>query len=91
MLVARRFVIKGRVQGVGYRFHAVEAARVEGIHGWVRNRTDGAVEVLVEGDAEAVTRMEWALRRGPRPARVESVDVTDEAVSGLTTGFRIGD
>jgi acylphosphatase len=89
MLVARRFVIMGRVQGVGYRFHAAEAARVEGVHGWVRNREDGAVEAFVEGEAEAVERVERALRRGPAMARVESVDVQPAVASGRMTGFQV--
>lgn len=89
MLVARRILIGGRVQGVGFRFFVEERAGVEGVHGWVRNRPDGRVEVRLEGDAEAVDRIEAALRRGPPGARVESFDVQEEAPTGRATGFSI--
>src|SRR5688572_33174665 len=73
MRVARRFVVSGRVQGVGFRYFTQDTARREGVTGWVRNLPDGRVEALVEGDAEAVTRVERALRTGPRGARVDRV------------------
>ena len=71
MIVARRFLIGGRVQGVGFRMFAEARAAVEGVHGYVRNLPDGRVEALVEGDEESVDRVELALRRGP-PARAWS-------------------
>lgn len=77
MRVARRFVISGRVQGVGFRWFAKDVADREGVAGWVRNLRDGTVEALVEGDAEAVTRVERALRTGPPGARVKTVVVDD--------------
>jgi acylphosphatase len=89
MLVARRLLIAGRVQGVGFRFFVEDAARHEGLSGWVRNLPDGQVEVLVEGDEAAVDRVEQKIRRGPSSARVDRVDVAIEAPSGQTTGFRI--
>lgn len=89
MLVARRYVLKGRVQGVGFRWFAREAADVEGITGWVTNRTDGAVEVLAEGDLEAVQRFENRIRRGPSGARVLHVVVDDDVPSGRQMGFEI--
>jgi acylphosphatase len=89
MLVARRFVVRGRVQGVGFRFFAEDAARVEGLHGWVANRPDGVVEVLVEGDREAVRRFEAKLWGGPPAARVETVEADEAAPSGRATGFLI--
>jgi acylphosphatase len=89
MIVARRFVIGGRVQGVGFRMFAEARALVEGVHGWVRNLDDGRVEALVEGDAEAVDRVELALRRGPPGARVESFEVEECAPGHRATGFRI--
>ena len=64
MRVARRYVITGRVQGVGFRYFTQDAALREGVTGWVRNLPDGRVEALVEGDAEAVTRVERAVRSG---------------------------
>ena len=67
MRVARRYVVSGRVQGVGFRYFTQDAALREGVTGWVRNLPDGRVEALVEGE-EAVTRLERALRSGPRGA-----------------------
>ena len=75
MRVARRFVVSGRVQGVGFRYFTQDAARREGIAGVVRNLLDGRVEVLAEGDDEALRRLEQAIRRGPSGARVEHVEV----------------
>ena len=89
MIVARRYLISGRVQGVGFRFFAEAQANVEGVHGFVRNLPDGRVEVLVEGDQESVDRVERALRRGPGGAHVESVAVEPVPPSGRATGFSI--
>ena len=89
MRVARRYLISGRVQGVGFRFFVESAAMREGIHGWVQNRPDGRVEIAAEGDAEAVERFERNLRQGPRGARVDDVEVDDQVPGGQTTGFSI--
>jgi acylphosphatase len=89
MLVARRLVLSGRVQGVGFRFFAEDVARREGVHGWVTNRRDGAVEAFVEGDLEAVSRVEARLRHGPPGARVDSVFAEDDVPTGRATGFSI--
>jgi acylphosphatase len=89
MLTARRFVVSGRVQGVGYRFFARDAAAREGIRGWVRNLPEGGVEVQAEGDAEAMLRFEMALRRGPRGSRVDDVVVEPAAPSGAWDRFHI--
>jgi acylphosphatase len=86
MRVARRYIISGRVQGVGFRFFTEDAARREGIDGWVRNLPDGSVEVRAEGDAEAMERFERAVRHGPPAARVDDVDVTENVPTGAT-GF----
>jgi acylphosphatase len=82
MRVARRYIISGRVQGVGFRFFTEAAAMREGIDGWVRNLPDGRVEVAAEGDAEAMDRFERAVRHGPPAARVDDVDVTENVPSG---------
>lgn len=71
---AKRLVIAGRVQGVGYRAWMVEKARELGLDGWVRNRPDGAVEALIAGDVAAVEEMSRACRRGPRMAEVSMID-----------------
>jgi acylphosphatase len=89
MIVAKRILIAGRVQGVGFRFFAEAQAAVEGVHGYVSNLSDGRVEVLVEGDDESVERVERALRRGPAGARVESFVVEAVPPSGRATGFSI--
>ena len=89
MIVARRFVIGGRVQGVGFRMFAQSAAAREGVHGFARNLEDGRVEVAVEGDREAVDRVELAMRRGPAAAVVETFDVEPAAPAYRATGFFI--
>lgn len=72
---ARRVVIAGRVQGIGYRDWMVREAQRLGVHGWVRNRRDGTVEAMLCGSDEAVAAMiAWA-RRGPPGARVDRVEV----------------
>jgi acylphosphatase len=89
MIVARRFLIAGRVQGVGFRMFAQEAASREGVHGFVRNLSDGRVEAQVEGDQTAVDRVELKLRRGPAGARIEAFDVEPAAPTSRATGFFI--
>jgi acylphosphatase len=87
MVVARRFVVTGRVQGVGFRWFTLDAAGREGITGWVANRPDGAVEILAEGDAEALERFERAIRTGPPHAHVDEVDTELLAPTGRYPGF----
>jgi len=85
--IARRLVISGRVQGVGFRFAFVDEARARRLGGWVRNRRDGSVEAIVAGgtnDVEAI--IAWA-RRGPPAARVTAVSV--EMVSGEFPTFEV--
>jgi len=89
VLIGRRFVIKGRVQRVGFRFFVENAAQREGIHGYVRNQHDGSVEVVAEGDADAMQRFEMAVRRGPSGARVDDVDTFDVEPSNRFAGFRV--
>ena len=89
MRVARRFVLSGRVQGVGFRYFTLDAARREGLHGYVTNRDDGSVEAVAEGEAESLERFERALRRGPSQSRVEHVVVDEVAPAMAGTGFEI--
>ena len=87
MRVARRLVISGRVQGVGFRWFTNEAAQREGVTGWVRNLPNGRVEAFVEGEAEAVQRVEAAIRRGPGGARVDDIFVDEEEPLGTYKDF----
>jgi len=89
MLVARRYLVSGRVQGVGFRYFVEARASAEGVHGWVRNLPDGRVEALIEGDRESVDRVEAAIHRGPTGADIEDVTVEDAAPSGRAIGFSI--
>ena len=89
MRVARRFVISGRVQGVGFRYFTQDAARREGLHGFVRNNDDGTVEAVAEGESEALERFERAIRRGPSRARVEHVMVDEVQPAMSATGFEV--
>jgi len=79
-----RLRIGGRVQGVGYRAWAVQAAARLGVRGWVRNRAAGTVEILVIGDKPAVAAMVEACRRGPRTATVGDVAVSEAEDDGST-------
>jgi acylphosphatase len=90
MRVARRFLVSGRVTGVGFRYFTQDVARREGLTGVVRNLSDGRVEAIAEGDDAALTRLEIALRRGPSHARVENVEVDALPVSGSYLNFSIG-
>ncbi|MBV9882535.1 MAG: acylphosphatase [Sphingomonadaceae bacterium] len=79
MAVTRRLRINGRVQGVFYRGWSVKTARGLGLRGWVRNCGDGSVEMLLHGDEGQVEAMIARCREGPPAARVDRVDVTEDA------------
>jgi acylphosphatase len=86
---ARRFVVRGRVQGVGFRWFVERQAHILGIAGWVRNNADGAVEVFAQGTREQINNLHAQLMQGPRAARVDTVDELEVPLSqGLKT-FRI--
>jgi acylphosphatase len=86
---ARRFIVRGRVQGVGFRWFVEREAHTLGIAGWVRNNSDGTVEVLAMGTREQLIGLRSRLQEGPRAARVDDVGEAEaKAVDGLTT-FRI--
>ena len=87
MRVARRFLVSGRVQGVGFRYFAQDAARREGLHGYVTNQDDGTVEVKAEGEVEALERFERKLRQGPSRSRVENVIIDEVEPSSLGGDF----
>jgi acylphosphatase len=75
------------VQRVGFRIFVEDAARRENVSGYVRNQHDGSVEVVAEGDLEALLRFEQAIRRGPAGARVDDVQTTQAPASGRFAGF----
>lgn len=83
-LIRRRAVVRGRVQGVFFRESTRERATAHGVAGWVCNRADGAVEAVLEGSPEAVDRIVRFLEKGPSSARVDDVEVREEAPQGLT-------
>lgn len=89
MVVAYRYLVSGRVQGVGFRFFTEDAAAREGLSGHARNLPDGRVEISVEGEAEAVARFERTIRHGPPGARVDEVTTETQPPTGRMTGFRI--
>jgi acylphosphatase len=68
--------VRGRVQGVGYRYTCADRAQALGITGWVRNRRDGSVEAMLQGRPEALGRMRSWLRNGVPGARVDELEVT---------------
>jgi acylphosphatase len=86
-----QLVIHGRVQGVGFRYFVVRRAAALGLSGWVRNRSDGAVEVEAEGPRAALETLLAALRRGPTAARVTEVDESWSEGETRHRGFRVLD
>jgi acylphosphatase len=87
MPIARRLAIHGQVQGVFYRGWTVETARGLGLAGWVRNRRDGTVEAVIQGEAAAVERLITLAGRGPPAARVDRVEAVEIDPDESLTGF----
>jgi acylphosphatase len=86
--VRRRAVVQGSVQGVFFRDSTRERARAHGVSGWVCNRSDGALEAVLEGPAESVDRVLRFLQTGPPQAQVENVEISEEEPEGLS-GFEV--
>lgn len=82
-MIRRRLTVHGRVQGVGFRWFVARAAESRDVAGSVANRPDGTVEVVLEGEPEAVASVERLAGEGPRGAVVERVDAHDEQPEGL--------
>ena len=76
-MTARRLIVRGRVQGVFFRGWTADEARALGLSGWVRNRRDGTVEMVIDGPEDAIAAMVERVHRGPPAARVERVEVAD--------------
>jgi len=87
--IAKKFLIRGRVQGVGYRYFADGVATQLGICGYVKNLWDGSVEVYAIGDALAMEELKRHLAEGPRSARVTAVDESDATVDQRYKRFMI--
>ena len=82
-VIRRRLAIHGYVQGVGFRWAIARAAESRGVAGWAANRADGTVEAVLEGEPGAVESVIEICREGPRGARVDRVDVSDEPAEGI--------
>jgi acylphosphatase len=89
--IARTYLISGRVQGVGFRFFAQRWANQLGLRGYVRNRSDGAVEIYAIGDQEALQSFKDRVAEGPRSAHVMRVEEREEHVDRRYTAFLIED
>ncbi len=85
---AKRFVISGRVQGVGFRYFVRQQALALRLAGWVRNLPDGRVEAFVEGSSSEIDSIEQRLREGPSGSHVEDLDISNAAPS-LAADFKI--
>ena len=88
-LVAKTFRVRGRVQGVGFRWFVENEAAKLGIAGWVRNRSDGSVEVLAQGTREQLFALRAKLHEGPRAARVDDVEEFESQPQQDMKTFRI--
>src|SRR5260370_21933203 len=86
---ARRFLVRGRVQGVGFRWFVEREAHMLGIAGWVRNNHDGSVEVLAQGTQDQLSGLHSRLREGPRAARVDAFEGSEASPIARLTAFRI--
>jgi acylphosphatase len=82
-------VVRGDVQGVGFRYFVQRRAQQLGLKGWVRNNDDGTVELVAEGKREELEQLKQALQEGPRMARVDRVDTRWSAAAGNLRGFEL--
>jgi acylphosphatase len=86
---ARRFLVRGRVQGVGFRWFVEREAHILGIAGWVRNNHDGSVEVQAQGTRDQLSGLRSRLKEGPRAARVDAVEESESQPTAGQISFRI--
>ena len=86
---ARRFFVRGRVQGVGFRWFVEREAHILGIAGWVRNNHDGSVEVLAQGTRDQLSGLRSRLQQGPRASRVDNVEEGEAEPKAGLISFRI--
>jgi len=85
---AKRWIVRGAVQGVGFRFFVQHKATALGVNGWARNRDDGTVEVYASGSEDRLADLGAALHKGPSQARVRGVEEQDAPVESFS-GFSI--
>ena len=88
-MVRRRVIVHGRVQGVGFRYSVGRVAATRSVAGWARNRCDGTLEAVFEGEPEAVDALVRFCHEGPRGAIVQRVEVLEEQPEGLPA-FDVG-
>ncbi len=86
---ARQFLVRGRVQGVGFRWFVEREAHILKIAGWVRNNPDGTVEILAQGTRDQLAGLHSRLREGPRAARIDAVDVSEAQPTAGLTSFQV--
>jgi acylphosphatase len=87
-IIARHYIVRGRVQGVGFRAFVHHSANALGVRGWVRNLDDGSVEVLACGNPEQLNELTALLHRGPRFSEVRGVEETEAALV-QSSGFSV--
>lgn len=87
--MTRRYIVSGRVQGVGFRWYVEKEARAIGVGGWVRNTDDGSVEVLAHGAEDQLVRLRKSLEQGPRAARIDEVRELEAEQEKIESSFRI--
>ncbi len=87
--MTKRYMVRGRVQGVGFRWFVQREAEALGLRGWVRNSADGAVEVLADGNEQQLAALAAKLKLGPRAARVDNVEESAAEAPAHLNDFRI--
>lgn len=88
-MLTRRYIVRGRVQGVGFRWFVEAEARKLAVAGWVRNNHDGSVEVLAMGSREQLSVLRGRLQEGPRASRVDAVEESEAPPQPDLKNFRI--
>src|ERR1700685_2333746 len=88
-VLTRRFLVRGRVQGVGFRWFVEREAHILGIAGWVRNNADGSVEIHAQGTGDQLSALRSRLREGPRAARVDNIEESAAQPAADLNLFRI--
>jgi acylphosphatase len=88
-MIAKRYIVRGRVQGVGFRWFVEREANAIGVSGWVRNNEDSTVELIAQGTEEQHSALRTKLSEGPRASRVDAVEETEVEIEAGQSQFRI--